>query len=74
MFPGKVLILVFYKEVTPDKSLFHRNLDRLWRLGGAQAAIKTEFVDLGRFFSIKTNFNKMQVEQICQELDIKVRL
>ena len=73
--PGKLLILVFYNEETPDDSLFHKSLDRLWRLGGAQAAIK-EFADSRRFFSIKEKFNDEQVKQICYQLDVefKVRL
>ena len=68
-----LLILLFYNEETPENDLFHKNLDRMWRLGGAQAALKV-FAETDRFFSIKANFNKTQEKQICKQLHIEAKV
>lgn len=73
LFAGNFLILVFYREETPEGDLFHKRLERLWSLGGSQAAIE-KFALRNRFLSVKTALSRRQVEIVCSQLGIKVSL
>jgi hypothetical protein len=67
------LILVLYKEETQEDRLYHPKLEELWFPRGPQAGLD-KFAEAQKFLSIKDKFNIKQVEQICRQFDIKVKV